>query len=160
MSVSTIISHLTGKAPRVFSRRILSPSRFLSVAESSIDHKEEIEVSQMSPMKTTNHEKDHDDIKDFNTNLRTQKYFPYDDNSSLNHRNLLWQQENWADMREEAIASVIGYFGSINPGSVGWCTGTEFKTQTRKKDYTCDPEFPQEKELPWMVKGGLGNDEC
>lgn len=115
MTVSALISHLTGKAPRLFSRQIKRSSRRL------------------------------DD-------------YPF---SSSNGRKLLWQQQDWAAMREQAIGNILGYFGSINAGSVGWCTGTTFqKFKRREKNHVCDPEFPVKSQVPWMNVGALGYDIC
>jgi len=82
------------------------------------------------------------------------------DNDQSVRRRLLWQQKDWGKMREEAINSIIGYFGSMNPGSVGWCAGTQYQMKNRKGVYTCVPEFPTFEMVPWMHKGGLGNDQC
>mmetsp|Transcript_7965 Transcript_7965/g.9937 ORF Transcript_7965/g.9937 Transcript_7965/m.9937 type:complete len:123 (+) Transcript_7965:1280-1648(+) len=78
-------------------------------------------------------------------------------------RRLLWQQKDWGNMREEAINSILGYFGSINPGSVGWCAGTEYEKPATGKGnmrFNCEPEYPLPHMVPWMNEGGLGYDEC
>jgi len=79
-------------------------------------------------------------------------------------RRLLWEQDKWGDMRENAINIILKYFGSINPGSVGWCTGTKYFTKgDRKKEnslYRCEPEFPTQKDIPWINEGGLGYNQC
>eukprot|EP00594_Rhizosolenia_setigera_P008015 CAMPEP_0178972164 /NCGR_PEP_ID=MMETSP0789-20121207/20819_1 /TAXON_ID=3005 /ORGANISM="Rhizosolenia setigera, Strain CCMP 1694" /LENGTH=255 /DNA_ID=CAMNT_0020659497 /DNA_START=813 /DNA_END=1580 /DNA_ORIENTATION=+ len=112
MTVSAMISQLTGKAPRVFSRRV----------------KEQPQQQQ-------------------------------------GRRKLLWEQENWAELRNHAIRNVLGYFGSINPGSVGWCAGTEYQKSKKNRngqlEYYCDPEVPFKDQVPWMPKNeGLGHDQC
>jgi len=79
-------------------------------------------------------------------------------------RRLLWEQDKWGDMREDAINIIVRYFGSINPGSVGWCTGTKYCTEGKKKMedsvYQCKPQFPTLKDIPWMNEGELGYDQC
>lgn len=82
------------------------------------------------------------------------------DNDHSVRRRLLWQQKDWGKMRDESVNSIIGYFGSMNPGSVGWCAGTQYQVKNRKGVYSCDPEFPTFEMVPWMQKGGLGNDQC
>ena len=65
-------------------------------------------------------------------------------------------------MREEAINAIVGYFGNVNPGSVGWCTGTNYHT-VRSKDgqHVCQPEFPLSvQQIPWLHTDGLGYDHC
>lgn len=70
----------------------------------------------------------------------------------------LWTSENWGMMREEAMNSIVEYFGSLGPGSVGWCAGTELFDE---RGMTCpDKKRPHADSMPWMHKGGLGYDEC
>jgi len=78
-------------------------------------------------------------------------------------RRLLWQQDMWGDMREDAINLILNYFGSINPGSLGWCTGTQYFVEGGKNSeslYKCDPEYPRREDIPWMNEGGLGYNQC
>jgi hypothetical protein len=88
-----------------------------------------------------------------------------DDMELKSHRRrLLWQQKDWGNMREEAIGSIVGYFGSINPGSVGWCAGTQYQEKAEGKGnmrYNCFNEKPPDvSQIPWMNEGGIGYDEC
>jgi len=112
ITMSTLVSHLAGKAPRVFTRRVHEPPK-----------------------------------------------------QEQNRRKLLWSdnKEIWANIREEAANSVSGYFGAVNPGSVGWCAGTKFQQQKQKRGQTeffCAPEFPALDLVPWVNEGGLGHDQC
>ena len=161
MTVSTIISHLTGKAPRVFSRRLRSAEqrKLMSKPRSSFLNS----ISVMFEVKDKNYSKDDKTTFSDSNMISAQEIKSEISNvkrGSKRRRKLLWEKENWGDLREEAVSNIIGYFGSINPGSVGWCTGTPFQKQNKKKEYYCDPEFPTSNDLPWMVEGGLGNDEC
>jgi hypothetical protein len=64
-------------------------------------------------------------------------------------------------MREEAINSIVGYFGSIHPGTVGWCAGTDYmKPNKRGVPFVCRPEKPSLDLIPWLNKGGIGNSIC
>ena len=64
-------------------------------------------------------------------------------------------------MREQAINSIVGYFGSIHPGTVGWCVGTELmKKNNRGVPYVCRPEKPGLDLIPWSKKGGIGQSQC
>ena len=70
----------------------------------------------------------------------------------------LWTTENWGQMREEAMNTIVEYFGSLSPGSIGWCAGTEFYNE--KANSCPDNQRPHAKTIPWMHEGGLGYDEC
>mmetsp|Transcript_14540 Transcript_14540/g.31039 ORF Transcript_14540/g.31039 Transcript_14540/m.31039 type:complete len:137 (+) Transcript_14540:3-413(+) len=64
-------------------------------------------------------------------------------------------------MREEAINSILGYFGSIHPGTVGWCAGTPYmKNNNRGVPFVCHPEKPTLDLLPWLAEGGIGSTQC
>ncbi|KAL9183559.1 hypothetical protein ACHAXT_004415 [Thalassiosira profunda] len=77
------------------------------------------------------------------------------------HRRLLWKQKNWGGMREEAINSILGYFGSIHPGTVGWCAGTpHMRDNNRGVPYVCHPEKPTLDLIPWLNEGGIGSTQC
>ena len=63
-------------------------------------------------------------------------------------------------MIEEAINSIIGYFGSVHPGTVGWCAGTKYSQDHHKHHVECRPEKPSLSMLPWLNEGGVGYDHC
>eukprot|EP00555_Chaetoceros_dichaeta_P006015 CAMPEP_0198270404 /NCGR_PEP_ID=MMETSP1447-20131203/44916_1 /TAXON_ID=420782 /ORGANISM="Chaetoceros dichaeta, Strain CCMP1751" /LENGTH=490 /DNA_ID=CAMNT_0043962423 /DNA_START=162 /DNA_END=1634 /DNA_ORIENTATION=+ len=129
MVISTLVSHLSGKGLRSFSRRIQKPrNEELPVVEDDINS---------------------GDIVD----------------DDLSRRRLLWEQDKWGDMREDAINIILRYFGSINPGSVGWCAGTKYCTEGHRKSeenslYRCEPQHPTLKDIPWINEGGLGYNQC
>jgi hypothetical protein len=139
MTISTLVSHLVGKPLRTFPRNIAQP-------------KEDANRRRLGDS--------------FQKGLAGE-----DNNTDMVHedmprRRLLWQQKDWGNMREEAIDSIVGYFGSINPGSVGWCAGTEHQIEGKGRGnmrYDCisakNPP-PQLKLIPWMNEGGLGYSEC
>ena len=147
MTISTMVSHLSGKPPRTFPRKIKRnpPS-------------EKVEVNGKRRLREV-FEQDFEvfeqDFDELVVNKEVQS-----------HRRLLWQQRDWGDMREEAIDSIVGYFGSINPGSVGWCVGTEYQKVAKGKGnmrYNCISKHnppPFLNQIPWMNEGGLGHDEC
>jgi len=136
MTVSTLISHLSGRAPRTFPREVNAGRRRLS----STDIFDNLLVQNESSI-------DH----------RTLKSPPPDQS----HRRLLWKQKNWGGMREEAINSILGYFGSIHPGTVGWCAGTSYmKDNSRGVPYVCHPEKPTLDMVTWLAEGGIGSAQC
>jgi hypothetical protein len=128
MTISTLVSHLSGKPLRTFPRFI-----------------KETKHRKLSERNAEDSELD----EQFNPNQ--------------GRRRLLWQQKDWGNMREEAINSIVGYFGSINSGSVGWCVGTEYQQVATGKGnmrFKCEPEFPSLDQIPWLNPGGLGYDQC
>ena len=135
MTVSTLISHLSGRAPRTFPREVSTRRRLLS-------------DDMMVPLK---HKRTH---RNRNNHLQSPR-------PNQSHRRLLWKQKNWGGMREEAINSILGYFGSIHPGTVGWCAGTDYmKENNRGVPYVCHPEKPTLDLLPWLNEGGIGSTQC
>lgn len=137
MTISTLVSHLIGKPLRTFPRII---------------------KNENGRRLTDSFEEGHDQENDNNIGMIEDDLTP--------RRRLLWQQKDWGNMREEAIDSIVGYFGSINPGSVGWCAGTEYQMAATGKGnmrFNCiSPKNPAPKlsQIPWMNEGGLGYDEC
>ena len=138
MTVSTLVSHLSGKAPRTFPRVVKDATRRrLLSSESSI------------PIPS------HDD--DSIDNEFIMQLHPPD----ASHRRLLWKQKGWGNMRLEAINSIVGYFGSIHPGTVGWCGGTPYmKHNDRGVPFVCHPEAPTLDLIPWLTEGGVGSNQC
>jgi hypothetical protein len=147
MTISTLVSHLTGKPLRTFPRNVKNDGTW------SNDQRRRLEESPQQ-------ERTLEDVAvdDFENNDN------YDADEVQSHRRLLWQQKDWGNMREEAIDSLVGYFGSINPGSVGWCAGTEYQEPEKGKGnmrFSClNGKIPEVSNIPWMNKGNLAYDEC
>ena len=138
MTVSTLVSHLVGRAPRTFAKDIVASGKRRLSADTTFT------LDQFY--------KGVDNDDDYSIqHLHTDQF----------HRRLLWKQKNWGNMREEAINSIVGYFGSIHPGTVGWCAGTEYmKPGRRGVHYVCQPEKPGLDLIPWLKRGGTGNSQC
>lgn len=131
MTVSTLVSHLAGKAPRTFPR--------------------EVEVKKSRRLLS--------EIVSVDNDTTAEEYEQHQPDRS--HRRLLWKQKNWGIMREEAINSILGYFGSIHPGTVGWCAGTNYQQVNRRGvPFVCRPEKPTSDLLPWLQDGGVGHNQC
>mmetsp|Transcript_16144 Transcript_16144/g.30432 ORF Transcript_16144/g.30432 Transcript_16144/m.30432 type:complete len:648 (+) Transcript_16144:142-2085(+) len=138
MTVSTLISHLSERAPRTFPREVATAKKRRLSSEDAID--------------------DH-------IVLHNERFFDHgllqSPEPDQSHRRLLWKQKNWGGMREEAINSILGYFGSIHPGTVGWCAGTPYmKNNNRGVPFVCHPEKPTLDILPWLTEGGIGSTQC
>lgn len=142
MTISTLVSHLSGKPLRTFPRQFREAKKRRNLMDET--EGEASSYLESYEMYEQQHARQH--------------------NNHERRRKLLWQQKDWGNMREEAINSILGYFGSINPGSVGWCAASEYEKPAKGKGnmrFDCDPEFPSSLDMiPWMHEGGLGYDEC
>jgi hypothetical protein len=114
MTVSTIVSHVSGRAPMPYSRR---------VPESDHGRRLDEMVNGTSPEG-------------------------------------MWRTKDWGKLRSIALNSVISYFGAINSGSYGWCYKTDYHKKGKGRRHVCEPEMARDGMLPWMTKGGYGNDIC
>ena len=148
MIISTVVSHLSGKPIRTFPRGIAQGTPPPEEDEPKPDPKKRRQLRSV-----------HEEIG-------VDRYSSELDEDVQYRRKLLWQQKNWGQMREEAINAVVGYFGSINSGSIGWCVGTKYQKgkhyhkNNRRNSIVCDPEFPYESQIPWMNEGGQGFNQC
>eukprot|EP00563_Minutocellus_polymorphus_P002357 CAMPEP_0181032382 /NCGR_PEP_ID=MMETSP1070-20121207/6713_1 /TAXON_ID=265543 /ORGANISM="Minutocellus polymorphus, Strain NH13" /LENGTH=647 /DNA_ID=CAMNT_0023109777 /DNA_START=140 /DNA_END=2083 /DNA_ORIENTATION=- len=158
-TVSAIISQLSGKPPRAFPR---------TIKKGKTEDKANLRGGGGSVVnsKATNSTKRRRLLASEEEYIDDGIFLTEEEGNQLhvdqNHRRLLWQQKNWGPMREEAANSLIGYFGSLNAGSIGWCAGTQYqKKQPRSPGgFSCDPEFPTLDMVPWIKHGGLGFDIC
>uniref|UniRef100_A0A7S0BWK0 Glycosyl transferase 64 domain-containing protein n=1 Tax=Proboscia inermis TaxID=420281 RepID=A0A7S0BWK0_9STRA len=134
ISVSIILSQLTGKSPRVYSRFF---------------HKIKRDGKNIVTRKQFNN-------RDVINNVKTPE--------STMHRRLLWQDQSsihvWANLREEALNMVVGYFGSVSPGSIGFCLGAEAHEKNAEGINYCKPKFLFPDDIPWKKSGGLENSRC
>lgn len=74
-------------------------------------------------------------------------------------RRLLWDdvpKDVWSARRSHAANNLVGYFGSIHAGGVGWCWGTRYQKGIK----SCDPELPEMGMLPWMNKDNTPKATC
>jgi len=136
MMVSTLVSHLSGRVLRTFPRRIRNGTK-RRLRQNGTRRTEVVEEGAADQQLL--------------------------DDDGQRRRRLLWQQENWAKMREEALNSIVNYFGSVNPGSVGWCVGTQYEVRKEirgKVSFNCNPEFPVMEQIPWIDEEGSGYDHC
>lgn len=129
MTVSTLVSHLSGRAPRTVPQKITTFNTGRRLTEDSSQYYSDI--------------------------IANDALIP-----NQSHRRLLWKNPNWAKWREEAINSILNYFGAIHPGTVGWCAGTKYSQDHHKHHYECKPEIPSLNMLPWLTEGGAGFDHC
>jgi len=150
-TVSAIISQLSGKPPRAFPRNVKDGGAGVN-----------LRGSEKAPNSTAKRRKLFSGEFDVIDDAADDHDYYVAGHVNQHHRRLLWQQKNWGPMREEAANSIIGYFGSLNAGSVGWCVGTEYQKKRPRSPggYTCEPEFPTLDLIPWIKPGGIGYDTC
>uniref|UniRef100_A0A7S3L6I8 Glycosyl transferase 64 domain-containing protein n=1 Tax=Amphora coffeiformis TaxID=265554 RepID=A0A7S3L6I8_9STRA len=163
VTVSMIVSQISGRAPRVYSRRLNRPN-----VEDTAMYEEAMSKFQ---------QKDHrrldarDAAEEENEMEMYQGLIP---NSELSRiRSLMfsidWDAKHtneeredlkmyWAALREEAINSIVRYFGSITGGSIGWCENSPFYNP--KVSGKCKPDMAKLGWLPWMDSVGRPKQTC
>jgi hypothetical protein len=158
MTVSMVVSQLAGAAPRVYSRRL---NRQDGAVPAQSDRRRLTETRR----ELINNFKGQEEIRADGRGLVP----PVSDVKSR-HRRLMFQicwncgakmddmKHFWADLRTEAINSLVRYFGSLNSGSIGWCEGSEHYRP--KKEGRCQPIMARQGWLPWMNKDGTPKDTC
>ena len=161
-TVSIIVSQLSGRAPRVYSRRInesnsrrltqeveeitaltnetttVESSRILAVDEGYDEHKV-----------TPNLEYEHQQQSRRRRRRRLMDGIDWDSGGKED------KKHRWGQLRSDAANSLIRYFGSINSGSIGWCFGTPYQSG----EY-CKPEMAKIGYLPWMKEDHTPRDVC
>ena len=139
ITVSTVVSHLAGRAPRVYSRR-LNPQ----------DGKTQVSLAA-TKRRLAEEETEEEKPKEKKGGIGG---ICWDCGSGMTEK-----KQIWADLRSQAINTLIRYFGSINSGSIGWCEGTEFYTPD-KKDGKCKPVMARQGWLNWMKPDGTRKETC
>jgi len=128
VTVSTIVSHVSGRPPQVYSRRLNPPDT--TPANNATNNKDSNEEEEEEG-------KEEETMEELDQQRR---------------RRLLWDDGNtriWAAKREAAVNSLVGYFGSLNGGSDGWCFGTPY--HDKEIDF-CFPAQARYGMLPWMAE--------
>lgn len=173
ITVSMIVSHITGRAPRVYTRRmhkrnakkILDDGRIVDVKDDTVTP-----VVMLPPKNYTTRrrlETSIEAIEQDEVEETAQIYESYAHDSfkhSYNggdktRRRLLWNEQEWAGYREDALNSIASYFGSFNGGSVGWCLATQFHVKQNGLHW-CEQIISGLDWAPWVNEGQLGYDEC
>ena len=94
----------------------------------------------------------------------------------MNHRRLMFgidwdksaamnkDKEYWAGLRTSAVNSVVGFFGSLNSGSLGWCYQTKYHEvlvdKKKKKRNECNPIMAYQGTLPWLTPEHTAKEQC
>ena len=142
VTVSTVVSHLAGKAPRVYSRRLNGLGRNKDQAVPHEQPKrrrlaEEPQAQQAQPK-----------------NQKGMGGICWDCGAGMTDAKRIW-----AELRGQAINTLIRYFGSINTGSIGWCY-EDSQYYNPKKDGKCFPIMAKVGWLSWMNPDGTPKTTC
>lgn len=148
ITVSTIVSQLGGRAPKVYSRRLNPPD-----GGTATNKKRRLSEAgdNQNDCDTTTVENEKDGSKPKGAGIGG---ICWDCGSGMTDK-----KQVWADLRSQAINSLMRYFGSINSGSIGWC-GQETEFYNPKKDGKCDPVMAKQGQLAWMNSDGTPKDTC
>ena len=167
VTVSMVVSQLAGRAPRVYSRRLnKDPERvYESPAEVAADAAEDAKEAEVEATRDLRIDYAINADQDWDADMGIIPSY-----EQQAHRRLMfgiqWDagagmtdaKQRWADMRAQAINSLVRYFGSINSGSIGWCEGTQWFDPTRAGK--CEPLMAKQGWLPWMDEMGEPKEEC
>ena len=142
VTVSTVVSHLAGRAPRVYSRRLngLGPNK-----DQAVPHEEQRKRRRLA-----------EDLQQAQQpkNQKGMGGICWDCGAGMTDAKRIW-----ADLRGQAINTLIRYFGSINTGSIGWCD-EDSQYYNPKKDGKCHPVMAKVGWLSWMNPDGTTKTTC
>ncbi len=157
MTVSMIVSQLAGVAPRVYSRRL--------------DRIQPKKGRQLTERFVTAENKTSDDSEQSHSDESWDMMGIIPLSEQQRHRSLMFSicwdcgagmtemKQYWAELRTEAVNALVRYFGSINSGSIGWCT-TDSEYYNVNKDGRCWPTMAKQGMLPWMNSDGTPKATC
>ena len=155
MTVSLVVSQLAGVAPRVYSRRL--------------NHANQQQQRRLLTSTTTTDDERLDSFN--NTSIDHDNIMSSLEYERQRHRRLMFSicwdcgsgmtemKRIWAQLRTQAINSLVQYFGSLNSGSIGWCP-VDSKFYNPSKDGRCDPVMATSGSLPWMNPDGSPKSTC
>jgi len=136
ITVSTIIAQLSGKAPRVYPSRVHPPKPHTKDPWGQPPLLETFSFPVMDANKS--------EVKG---EIRARRKLLWNDHS----------EKDWSAMRSHALNSVLGFFGSVTHGSIGWCYGSQYHNNVTNN---CDPPMPPINYIPFLNKGMFEYDIC
>jgi len=177
MTVSMVVSQLAGVAPRVYSRR-------LNPQQQEDDRAKEVKKRRLLSAEQWQNDlgnggasdydfvvDDEDEEEDYDEGEEPRDWGVVPQSERQRHRSLMFSicwdcgagmnemKQFWAELRTEAVNSLVRYFGSLNSGSIGWCE-KDSEHYNAKKDGRCDPIMARQGWLPWMNADGSPKDTC
>jgi hypothetical protein len=145
-TVSIIVSQLSGRAPKVYPRRINGEGskrrRLLDMTTAN-----ETDTSGMGEEELLLSLEDADTVP---RRRRLMDGIDWDNGKQAEEK-----KNRWGKLRSDAANSLVRYFGSMNSGSIGWCYGTP-----NQSGQYCKPEMPSVGQLPWMKADHTPRDAC
>ena len=174
ITVSTVVSQLAGRAPRVYSRRLNPPSaderKVMEeyYAQSKNKNQQQRRLTEDEP---ASHSPPQHSFTSTLSNTRNNHTIILSTDERLRHRRLMFgidwdakggmdqNKQLWADLRTEAINALTQYFGSLNSGSIGWCA-PDSPYYAPKKDGRCQPVMAKIGQLSWMQPDGKPKETC
>lgn len=160
-TVSAIVSHLSGRAPKVYSRRI-NESQENAGQRRLLEDQETVTVKESSSRvnNSTNmrwegidHDGDGDIVIERHATSQTRRRLMDGINWDAGGDHA--KKHDWGKLRSDAANSLSRYFGSVNSGSIGWCYGTQYQ----QGEY-CKPDQARVGILPWLKPDHTAKDTC
>jgi len=144
-TVSMIVAQISGRAPKVYSRRINQSKNNNDGAAAGATRRlfqEEVDA----------------DADDTDTDVVDNEDYGSNHHHEQRRRRLMdginWdapgahaQKMDWGKLRSDVANSLGRYFGSINSGSLGWCYGTDYY---QIKTQSCEPDQAKIGMIPWL----------
>jgi hypothetical protein len=152
ITVSSIVTQISGNAPRVYCRRAHSVKK----EEDKVRRRLLLAQDHTSSSLLSNHTQSVSIEIDPVTTLPTIATNP-------RRRKLLYQDvENWPDQRTHAVNAVWGYFGSFTTGSLGWCYNASSQVFDKNAPHqtSCAPFMPPTNLIEYQNEGGFEYDIC
>ena len=165
ITVSMIVSHVSGRSPRVYTRRMHKRNAKKVESDGKITdmHWKYFQTVVMLPPRgsLSNHVRRRLEIEEEISSSKQYEDYLYESRvEKIGRRKLLWNEEEWAGLREDALNSISSYFGSFNGGSVGWCLTTQFHVRTKNNLHWCEPVISGLDWAPWINEGKIEYDAC
>jgi hypothetical protein len=162
VTVSMIVSQLAGRAPRVYSRRLNPPSeKDTALFEKLLQQSKHSERRLSDRIENVEDFVEHSrgvipvsELQRFRSLMFNIDWDAYSKGDPRLHDLKMY----WAELRTQAINSLVRYFGSFSGGSIGWCEGTPF--YNGKASGKCDPMMAKQGWLPWMESDGSPKQTC
>jgi hypothetical protein len=132
-TVSMLIAQLSGRAPKVYSRRINNRESG-GAAEVTRRQLQDWTSEPMNHTATL--------IMSEETRIYRRRLM---DGINWDAPGAHAQKMDWGKLRSDVANSLARYFGSVNSGSLGWCYGTEYQLGE-----SCQPDQAKVGMIPWL----------
>jgi hypothetical protein len=151
-TVSIIVSQLSGRAPKVYPRRINKQKKGRRLLDMAMTTNETNTKGIMGENELLLLE---DTDTDTDSTVPRRRRRLMDGIDWGNTKQAGDKKNKWGKLRSDAANSLVRYFGSMNSGSIGWCYGTTYEIGGK-----CKPEMATVGQLPWMKADHTPRDVC